>query len=352
VRGEERYFREEAIASIVAAAKERGFDVARHDALDPDFDVRAVLDDLSAAPLFSAARLIVVRGASALLKKEGRDAAPLERALLSYLRGSSPAGSVVAEAESLRIDHAVAKALIERGGIALSCRRLWETPPPWDPDPRKAEVVQWLVSRARARKVAIGIDEAAYVVQATGNDLQALDAALDRVAQRKSRSVEEVVEWTSAASPFQIAEHLCRGDVARALAGIQMLFRSGFEERDGSREIDPAALLAVLFGSLRSKLRQTLSASLALERGLSLADAARSAGTQANPRALGELEERVALRAPRAWRAMIEDLAVLERRTRSAGTVDAGDLAALCLRWRLSTPNARRAAREGTSHVR
>jgi DNA polymerase III delta subunit len=345
VRGEERYFRESAIACLTAAARDRGFETSRHDARDPDFDAGLLLDDLSAAPMFAPARLILVRSASALLKKEGRDASAVEKGLLAFLRNTTPSGALVVEAESLRADHALSKAVIERGGIVVNCRRLWETPPPWGPDPRKAEVVQWLVARARDRKIALDPAEAVYVVQATGNDLSALESALDRVAERRARGIKEVVRWTSSASPFQIAEELCRGDAPRALAGIENLFRAGFEDRDGSREIDPNALLAVLLGSLRSKLRQTLSGALALERGLDLAHAARSAGVAPNPRGLGEFEARLALRPARAWRAMLDDVTNLERRVRTSGRVDASDLAVLCLRWKTAARGGARVKR-------
>lgn len=338
VRGEERYFREQAIACLSRAARERGFEVSRHDAQDPDYDVRRLLDDLSAAPMFAAARLILVRSAALLLKKEGRDASAIEKSLLTFLRNASPNGTVVVEADTLRADQALSKAVVERGGLVVSCRRLWETAPPWDPDPRKAEVVQWLLACARGRKLALDPAEAVYVVQATGNDLTALESALDRVAARRTQGIKDVVRWTSSASPFQIAEQLCRGDAARALAGIEGLFRAGFEDRDGSREIDPNALLAVLFGSLRSKLRQTLAGALAVERGLDMPAAARRAGIQGNPRGLADFEARLAVRPARAWRAMLEDLTQLERRTRTNGQVDASDLALLCLRWRITVP--------------
>jgi hypothetical protein len=281
------------------------------------------------------------------LKKEARDASATERAPLAFLHAQSPSGSVVIEAESLRADHAVTKSVIERGGVVVSCRRLWDSPPPWDPDPRKAELVQWLVARARERKIALDAADAVYVAQATGNDLAALDAALDRVAERESRGVREVVGWTSASSPFQVAEDLARGDVERALAGIEALFRVGFEDRDGSRELDKNAVLAVLFASLRSKLRQSLCAALSLARGADFATAAVEAGVQTTPRALDEFQKRLAVRDARAWRLMLEDLTTLEQRARSGGTVDANDVAALCLRWRVARSAAVRRDERG-----
>jgi DNA polymerase III delta subunit len=338
LRGEERYFREAAIRVLVEAARQRGFEVSRHDAQDPDFDVRRVADDLAAAPLFAGARLVLLRSASSLLKKEGREPSALERALLAFLQGTSPSGSIVVEADLLRADHSLVKAVLARGGSAINARRLWDTPPPWNPDPRGAEVVQWLLARARERKLSLDAADAVYVVQATGNDLSALESALDRVAERRSQGVRDVVPWTGSTSPFQLAEDLCRGDVPRAVSAIESLFRAGFEARDGSREIDRNALLAMLLGSLRAKLRQTLCGARARERGIDLDRAAESAGVASSPRAREEFRSRLTLRRADQWRGMIDELADIERRSRIGGTLDESDLAAFALRWRIAAP--------------
>ena len=334
VRGEERWFREQALSVLARAGEARGWELVRHDAHDPEFDLARLLDDLSAVPMFAAGRMIVVRNAAPLVKKDARDAAAVQRALLAFLRDPTAPGCAVVEAESLRADHAVVKAVLEIGGRSVDCRRLWDSPPPWNPDPRQVELVQWLLARARERKIALDAGEAAYVAQVTGNDLHALDSALDRVAERRARGVKDVVGWTGAASPFQTAEDLCRGDAPRALAGVEALFRTGFEERDGSRERDADAVFAVFLGSLRGKLRQSLAGAVAFERSGDMEQAARDAGVSANPRALRDFEARVRTRPADAWRAMIDDVAEIERRTRINGVVDANDLAVLAVRWR------------------
>jgi DNA polymerase III delta subunit len=334
VRGEERYFRERAILELTRAAQACGWEIARHDAHDPEFDVARLLDDLAAVPMFAAGRMVVARNAAPLFKKDGRDAAAVQRALLAFLHSRGAPGCAVVDAESLRADHAVTRAVIAIGGRSIECRRLWDSPPPWNPDPRQAELVQWLIARAREREIGLDAAAAVYLVQVTGNDLYALDAALDRVAERRARGVSDVVGWTRAASPFQTAEDLCRGDAPRALAGIEALFRAGFEERDGSRERDVDAVLAVFLGSLRGKLRQTLAGSLAFARTADLEQAAHDAGVSGNPRARREFESRVVARPAGAWRAMLDDVTDLERRTRTGGRVDENDLAVLAVRWR------------------
>lgn len=338
VRGDERWFRDGALALLVDAAVRRGLEVARHDAGDPDFDLGRLVDDLSGGPMFASARLVLVRNAGSILKSE-EGKSPFAAVGASFLHGSSPPGTLVVEAESLRIDHALAKAVAAAGGEILTLRKLYDSPPPWerDPDPRRTELVQWLLARARTRGARLSPDEAAYVAAATGNDLAALDAALEGLLRRGEKGVEESVAWTGGASPFRLAEDLLRGDAAAGLAGIEALFRSGMQEKDGSRETKPEALLAVLFGSLRAKLRPTLAAARSAERRQVFE-------FRGAPHARAEIESRHALRTAEAWRGMQDDLADLERRARTVRAPDANDLALLCLRWR-RTPDRIRARR-------
>jgi DNA polymerase III delta subunit len=340
VRGDERWFRDAAVHLLVDAGKRLGLEVARHDALDPDFDLAGLLADLAAPSLFASARLLLIRNAGALLKKESDADAPFALAAVAFLRGRAVEGTLVVEAESLRIDHALAKAVLETGGSVLTLRKLYESPPPWerDPDPRKVELVQWLLARAKDRSLRLDPNEAAYVVAATGNDLSALDSALDALLRRGKEGVRQTVGWTGGASPFQVSEDLLRGAAGAALTGVEALFRSGMRDKDGSREVKPEALIAVLFSSLRSKLRLTLAAARAVAAGSSPAIAGMS------PRAREELEQRFPLRSAASWRGMLDDLSDLERRTRTSRTVDANDLAVLALRWRLDPGRIRATA--------
>ena len=54
-----------------------------------------------------------------------------------------------------------------------TCRKLWDSPPPWDPDPRKSELALWVRARSGDLGVCLTPDDAAYVAAATGNDLAA-----------------------------------------------------------------------------------------------------------------------------------------------------------------------------------
>ncbi|MCY2960054.1 MAG: hypothetical protein NTY35_07800 [Planctomycetota bacterium] len=337
LRGEERWFRESAIRMAIEAAENQGLEVVRHDAKDPDFDLRAAVGDLTEAPMFSSARCIVVRSAAALLKKEGDGPSPLLDAATRFLAGKSPAGMLVLDAEGLRADNAAVKKATAIGAPVLDLRRLWDQPPPWERngDLRKTELVQWFSSRARERNVPLTPDEALYVCAATGNDLAALDSALGRLVGRGKESVRSLVAWEAGAAPWDVAEQIARGDAARGVAGIETLMRGGFA-KGGEREIDPTALIAMLLGSLRNKAREALAGARAVERG---ADPLAAIEYKGPPAGRDEVVLRIQARPAPKWEALLEDLVALERKGRSGkdqgGEVDASDLVAFALRWRV-----------------
>jgi len=326
VRGEEGYFREAALRALCEAAARAGLELARHDAGDPDFRPADLCDDLGSASMFAPARCVVVRRVNRLLlQEEGaeeRGGAALE-ALLACLRRKGEAGVLLLEAQSLRIDSALARSVLEAGGSVLTLRKLWETPPPWDPDPRRAELVQWLVSLARGRGIELRPDDAAFVVASTGNDLGALEGQLERIRNRGTADLRSVVPWSAGASPFLVAEKLALGELPAALHGLEALFRGGFQGKDG-RETNEIALLSMLLGSLRNKTSATIAA---------LEDPAAEQGA--------ELAKRLPARKPAQWAAFARELSALERRSRGAG-VDVDELFRFALRTRVAPKRSAR----------
>lgn len=333
LRGEELHFRLAGARAVASAAAARGYEICRHDAKDPEFAVATLLDDLMGGALFASARCIVIENAHALLVKGAKGYSPaLVSALVARLAAGSP-GTVVLGADALRADHAVVRAATAAGGRLVDCRRLWETPPPWDPDPRRSELVQWLLSQARERRVALTPDEAVYVAAATGNDLSALLDRLEQLRGRGDAALRQLVPWDSGGSPWDLADRLIDGDAARAVSGIEALFQGGFRGRDGERTADPGALVTLLNGALQSRLRETATAAEAVAAGATPEAAAEAVGVRGGPRALQALRARLGRRPPQAWRRMLDDAASLERRSRSGATVDANDYARLALRW-------------------
>lgn len=340
LRGEERYFRERGIELCIRAATAADLEVCRHDGDDPEFDLTRLMNDLSATPMFASACCVVVRNAGGLLKKVNGDDAPLTRAGKALLARAD--GSVlVIDARSLRADHALAKAITAAGGTLLACRRLWDTPPPWSPDPRKVELVQWIMGRAREAGLRLAADDALYLAAATGNDLSALDAQFEKLRHTGRKALRDVVGWQSGGTPWRVAEDLLAGDAARALAGVHAFFESGMPSKAGGRrELNPVALSAILLAQVRVLARRSLSVARALAAGEAFDDAARSAGVT-QPQAVAALKERVRARSAAEWLAIAEDVAAMERRARTGAGVDATDYARAALSWKLVEQGAR-----------
>lgn len=336
LRGAEPWHLGQAERALRAAARAAGLELCQHDTRGGSFSKAALLDDLCGSALFAAARCVVVAGAAELLKKSGGQDSPVTRAVRSFLEGTR--GTVVLVGDGLRADAAAVKAVKKAGGDVYGFRPLWDSPPPWDPDPSKTELVQWLLARGNKVGVRLSPEAAVLLVKAKGSDLGALESELERIARVGPEAVRELI-GDSVGSPMRLADLLADGDAPQALFEIERLWRGGFQKSGsgGGRETSAGAILAVLFGSLRRGVRQGLVGSSAVAHGLDIKLAADEAGVPTWPKARQAFQARVASRTPREWRSMYTDLADLERRSRSGAEVDANDLCAFALRWRRRT---------------
>lgn len=330
LRGEERYFRDRALAEILAAARAAGAEVCRHEARSPEFSARGLHADLGGGGLFASERCVVIEEPEELLRKSGGKSAPLARAIEAFL--GAGAGTVVLAADSLRADNPTLKAIVAAGGKALFFRALYDSPPPWgDPDPARTELAQWIAARARALGAKLSRDQVLLLQLAKGNDLPALEDELRLLASGGGRLA---LSADAAGAPFKLADALLRGDLDSSLLELELLYRGGLrKERDGTRDLEPAALIAVLAAGLRRNLRQALAGRMALDAGADLNAAAAAAGVPGFPAARNAFAELVRKRDTAAARAMLRDLIALERKSRTSG-VDASDVALYALRHR------------------
>lgn len=335
LRGEERYFRERAIASLQERARALEWEVVSHSPGDPDFDAGGLLTDLCGGSLFGAEQLIVIRDAdrAKLLDGTAKKPSALTQALCSRLASGEATGSVVIAVDKLRADHKLAKAIAAAEGRALSCRKLWDTAPPWDPDPLRTELALWV--RARSKELGVRLDprQSAYVAAATGNDLAGIDTQIEKLRQVGPQGLAAAVGWEGGGSPFALADELVKGDAARALSGIESLFRGGFADKSGKKVLDTQALCVMLTSALVKGARAGLAASRRLEAGASPQDALRAAGHSGAPQRGEELLAKARSASAEAWRRRLDEASTLERRIKTGSRVDASDLCALALRW-------------------
>jgi DNA polymerase III delta subunit len=333
LRGEERYFRERALVCLRSKAESLGYEVCLHEvereSESSDFRLARLVDDLSGGGLFAARRLILVRNPGELLKKVEGEESALTRAALAFVKSAEDAGTLVLSDASLRVDHALVKAILAAGGLAPSFRKLWENPPRWRPDPLQSELVQWVLRRAGELGLRLTGPQALYVGAATGNDLSALDGELETLRASGGRDLRESVRWTAGGTPWNVADHVLGGDLPRALSGIEALFQGGFQEKSGKRLLDPSALAIMLVSALQR------GASTCLEFSRPSAGAPAGARGEGSPAQREAVEARARRRPSADWRALLEEAAGLERELKSGAGLDANDFARLALRWAL-----------------
>lgn len=332
----EPYFRQRALEAILQLALERDWELCRHDTLDPDFNVGSLVDDLSGGALFASARCIVVRSADPLLKKTSRlYSAQLAKAIGGRVGDAAGEGTVILSCEAITAANPISKELVEAGGERVELRKLWDSPPPWgNPDPRRAELVEWLVGRAREMQVGLSPDDAVFVCAATGNDPSALEDRLADIGSRGEKAIREVIPWTGQSSPFEVADSLASGDLARAVGGLEALFQTGFESKGGGRTREAGGVTAMFFTALVGKVREAWRGAAALARGESIEAARKAAGVRGGPMAQRSFDARVSLRTPDEWAELLEAVSLLEARSRSGPEVNAADFCALALRFR------------------
>ncbi|HTF87585.1 MAG TPA: hypothetical protein VK843_04190 [Planctomycetota bacterium] len=337
VRGEELFYKNAAIDLVRERARNQELELCSHDTKESGFDAQRVQDDLLGGGLFSSGRLVVIQAPEDLLKKgEGKEKErPVARAIAKFL--TAGAGTLVLVAEGLRVDNPTVKALIASGGKVLTFRKLYDKPAPWErnPDPRRTEVCEWVLARAKSMGLKLTSDQAVLLVAAVGGELGALDSKLGEFRHSDAREFFERLDAAAPVSPFDLAAALARGDLKSALTGNEGLFHSGYKSKDGKLEIKPDALREILFSGLRAQVRRGLAASHATSAGKSPEDAAKEIGVSAFQ--MREFQASLGARDLPGWRAMSADLGRLERKARSGHTVDASDLALFALRWRKTT---------------
>jgi DNA polymerase III delta subunit len=324
LRGEESWYRQKAFELLLASARDRAYEVCRHDASDSHFDLQALHGDLLGRSLFAEARFIAIHQPAEIFKKQGRADSPAAASVLSFLAGPRP-GVVVIDGDGLRADHPVCKSVQSSGGLLLSFRKLWDQ-----------ELVRWIADRAREMRLRLGERDAIALAAVTGNDLHLLEGELEKLRLAPGAGSPASIQPAgsqAADTQFQLVDALLSGDWKAAVTGLEVFFRGGFK-RQGRREVDPAALFAVLLGTLRGSLRRYVEVARSLAQGGSLEAAATAAGVPTWPKARQAFRQNFAARPSGQWERMFEDLAAFERRTREWGQVDQNDLAWLALRWR------------------
>jgi DNA polymerase III delta subunit len=189
-------------------------------------DVQGMVPALQSGSLFGGRRGLLVMEAQNLLKAEAEAAADL-------LTGLEGEGTVVCFVCAGSLPAPLSK-VVERLGQKVALKKL-----------RERDALGWLAGAARARKVNLGAEAAAALVQRFGSDIASLGQALDQLAL-----VEGPITAAEVAARFRnrpdepmwhYADALGEGDTATALRRLADFLTHGH----------PLQLLAFLESDLR-----------------------------------------------------------------------------------------------------
>jgi hypothetical protein len=181
--------------------------------------------------------------------------------------------------------------------------------------------VQWTARRAREIGCVLTGEQALFVSAATGNDLAALDDQLETLRASGGGDPRLSVRWVAGGTPWNVADQLLAGNLARSLSGLEALFQGGFQEKSGKRLLEPAALAAMLIGALQRGAIQSLAISSGGEPPPGAPTTRENAVHVANSRSVA------------SWRVFLEQVGALERSLKGGGGVDQNDFARFALRW-------------------
>jgi DNA polymerase III delta subunit len=229
-----------------------------------------LIDDLRTFPMFGGRKVVVWRTRS-LDGETAKPLGPLAKSPPSFAR-------LVVVAASL--GKGVGPALGKAGATVADSRRLFDTPwpgkPEWD-----TQLDRWAADRARTRGLKMSLRMAHLLTGIVGNDLGAVDGALEKLAIGGGGEVtEEAVRALTGGGrdfdAFAFGEAIYARDQAKAFRIARNAFREGMEDGRGGRIRDLGTVVGRLLWSVRFRLGDVYRAARELEGGASPAEAART----------------------------------------------------------------------------
>jgi DNA polymerase III delta subunit len=262
LKGEEDFLRSEGIAAIAERilGPEPGPSLGEFDGAKAQ--LHEILDELRTLPFFGAGkRVVVVRRAGSQGNKAGF-ASEHGQALADYLATPSPSSVLVLAAPKLDGRLKGSKALTKVAQL-VDCT-------PFD----EAGLLRFLRLRAThwGREFARGAD-LAFLERLGGQDipLSRIDGEVRKLSSAGEGPIQadEVLALTSCGSSeesFGLIDCVGRGDVARTLEKLQVVFRDGLVSR-GDRNRDPSGIAFMVLGLLRWDLGRLLRGRAMLDQG-------------------------------------------------------------------------------------
>lgn len=275
ILGEDDGLRELAVAAVRRAVFGEGEqNVVTFGPADPAVagsipKVSDVMDEARTGSLFTGTKLVLVRGAGALLSPGARKSAegedekkgppPMHAALLEFVK-NPPGGSVlVLETEKLDGRSALAKAL-EASGAVVTCPRMYDKLWGETEVSMRSPMGIYLSELARARGLSFAKGGGERLLEAVNGQAGRLSAELDKLAEYlagKKRPVTaedvEAMAPAGASGGDPVVLGALSGNAAEALAAAEKIFARGMEDFTGRMVWDEQGIAIILISSLSRK---------------------------------------------------------------------------------------------------
>jgi DNA polymerase III delta subunit len=239
----------------------------------------AVLEEVRTAPLAGGRKLVVVRGADALLKEHDEK--------LRALAGRMPAFSVLALVlDAAKVPEAVARAFAGCATVFVG-KKPYDRPGPWERNRpvHDSDLTRWLVARARTRGLALGLEEAFLLVGRVGDSLRELDGELGKLAlafpkghRVSAADLASLVGERRSSTAFVLTDAVADRERDAALQALRAVLDGGLELRGGERVTDAGAAFMPVFRALQIRWLGLIAGRAALDAGADPDGVARAAG--------------------------------------------------------------------------
>ncbi|MEM7205313.1 MAG: DNA polymerase III subunit delta [Planctomycetota bacterium] len=280
VTGAADFFRSEAMDLALAALPEDA-DI-RTLAGEQDTD-GAELDVLRGGSLFGEGAWLVVRRAEGWLKKHGA-------ALAAVLPGLRPGCGAIVEATKLDRRTKAGKALA-KGAAVFEFRALYTEPYDRTRSPLDAEMVDWLVQRARGVDLRLTREAALLLMHTVGTDPAECLAELQRLATRAGGEagnkgslgpddLRGLLSCGFESTPFELADALLERDRQRTERSLEAMLQRGVRGRDGDR-VDTGGVFPFVTSWLYQALARCYEGRFLLDRGVPLREVGGRVGVRA-----------------------------------------------------------------------
>lgn len=222
------------------------------------------LVDLRTPSLFGGQKVLLLRSGERWLRVH-------QKSLAETVERIAKGNMLVIALHKLDGRSALAKRIKKIGGV-FDFRALYEKPFGDRGSPTGAEIVQWLVQRAKKYKLGFDPRTALFMTEVVGSDPAVLDSELARLAPTlgpgtvRADLLRGTLSVHFSSSQFELVDAILDGDSRAAFRSHRALFREGLRDKDG-KPIERGAVFPLVTAWLSSSLGKLLQARVEIESG-------------------------------------------------------------------------------------